>query len=380
MDVAQRSYVRGRGWSEPLPVELDSARTLVLAFGASDYLDDQAPLAELAAAFPRAHRVGCSTSGEIAGTRVQDGTLSVAVARFASTALATHVAPVDGTHSYDAGRALATGLVRDGLRAVLVLSDGLAVNGTELVAGINAVLPESVVVTGGLAGDGDRFRRTWVFDGRQAKSGCVVAVGLYGDRLVVGHGSKGGWDKFGPEREVTRSHGNVLHTLDGKPALTLYKEYLGDRAAGLPATALLFPLAIRTANDDKVLVRTVLAVDEAAGSMTFAGDIPQGCRAQLMRANFDRLITGAGDAALMTKHTAGDATTKLSIAISCVGRRLVLAERTEEELEATAEVLPPSSVQVGFYSYGEISPYATGRCDLHNQTMTLTVIGEAETR
>ena len=176
---------------------------------------------------------------------------------------------------------------------------------------------------------------------------------------------------------MTKAVGNVLHELDGKPALALYKEYLGERAAGLPATGLLFPLAIRTPNDDKVLVRTILAVDDIAGTLTFAGDIPQGCRAQLMKANFDRLIQGAGDAALMTKQTgAGDDSKKLSIAISCVGRRLVLAERTEEELEATSDVLPPSSIQVGFYSYGEISPYTTGRCDLHNQTMTLTVIGE----
>src|SRR5262249_16881694 len=94
-------------------------------------------------------------------------------------------------------------------------------------------------------------------------------------------------------------------------------------------------------------------------------------------ANFDRLITGASDAALMTRKTGGTGeSAKLGIAISCVGRRLVLGERTEEELEATAEVLPKHSVQVGFYSYGEISPYASGRCDLHNQTMTITVMGE----
>ena len=383
MDVVQRNYSRERGWSEPLPVELDSPRTLILAFGASDYLDDPRPLGELARAFPRSQRLGCSTAGEIEGTRVHDGTLSVAIARFASTELARHVCEVDAARSRIAGEELARALARPGLRAILVLSDGLDVNGTALVAGINAIAPEHVVVTGGLAGDGDRFKRTWILDGDAPRRGRVAAVGFYGSAFAIGHGSKGGWDKFGPERTVTRSEGNVLHEVDGKNALALYKEYLGDRAAGLPATGLLFPLAIRTPNDeraasppgDKVLVRTILAVDEQAGTMTFAGDIPQDCRAQLMKANFDRLIQGACDAATMARH-AGDASQKLSIAISCVGRRLVLAERTEEELEATVEVLPPSSVQVGFYSYGEISPYTTGRCDLHNQTMTLTVIGE----
>ena len=196
--------------------------------------------------------------------------------------------------------------------------------------------------------------------------------------MRVGHGSKGGWDIFGPERFVTRSKYNVLYELDGKPALQLYKEYLGERASGLPATALLFPLALRAdPNDKKILVRTVLSVDEATQSMTFAGNIPEGHLAQLMRANFERLIEGASLAALSTlATTGGPADETLSIAISCVGRRLILGERTEEEIEAVLHELPVGARQIGFYSYGEISPYASGHCDLHNQTMTLTTISE----
>ena len=245
---------------------------------------------------------------------------------------------------------------------------------------MNDTLGETVVVTGGLAGDGTRFKRTWVLKDRSPQSGYVTAVGFYGDHIRLGHGSKGGWDKFGPERQVTKSHSNVLYELDGRPALQLYKEYLGDRAAGLPATGLLFPLAIRTSpSEGKVLVRTILAVDEAAQSMTFAGDIPQGVFAQLMRANFDRLIQGASEAAALTINHHGSShptSPTLSVAISCVGRRLVLGERTEEEIEATLEILPKGSSQIGFYSYGELSPYANGACDLHNQTMTLTTIAE----
>ena len=203
----------------------------------------------------------------------------------------------------------------------------------------------------------------------------VCAAGLYGERLSIGHGSRGGWDNFGPERLVTRAHANVLYELDGRPALELYKEYLGDLASGLPATGLLFPLALRThADDDKSLVRTILAVDEATQSMTFAGDVPTGSLVRLMRANFDRLIDGASAAAALAARP--DEGETLAIAISCVGRRLVLGERAEEEIEATLEALPAGTRQVGFYSYGEISPYGQGSCDLHNQTMTLTTIRE----
>jgi hypothetical protein len=278
--------------------------------------------------------------------------------------------------SFEAGESLAGQLDAPDLRAVFVLSTGLGVNGSELVRGVNSSLGADVLVTGGLAGDGSRFARTWVLGWSGPELGLATAIGLYGDRIHVGHGCKGGWDIFGPERRVTRSKGNVLYELDGKPALELYKRYLGEMATGLPATGLRFPLALReTPDSDKQLVRTILAVDESDQSMTFAGDIPQGWMAQLMRADFNRLITGAEDAARMAGS--GDGTGDvLAIAVSCVGRRMVLGEAAEEEVEATLEMLPEGTRQVGFYSYGELSPYAAGSCDLHNQTMTLTTLQE----
>ncbi|MBX3236533.1 MAG: FIST C-terminal domain-containing protein [Nitrospiraceae bacterium] len=361
--------------------ELDSPKTLVVLFGPSSLLDNPAVMQRLLAACPTSATIGCSTAGEIQGSEITDDTLVLAALRFDHTSLKTAYAAVSTpADSYAAGVSIAKALHQPSLKGLFVLSDGLSVNGSDLVKGLNDVLKGDVIITGGLAGDGPRFKRTWVIKDRTLQSGYVTAIGFYGDRVRIGHGSKGGWDKFGPERLVTRSEGNVLYELDNRPALQLYKEYLGDRSAGLPATALLFPLALRASNADaKVLVRTILAVDEAKQSMTFAGDIPQGSLAQLMRANFDRLIQGASEAASLTVngHAGGQSPNPtLSIAISCVGRRLVLGERTEEETEATLELLPKQSAQVGFYSYGEISPYASGVCDLHNQTMTLTTITE----
>jgi hypothetical protein len=192
----------------------------------------------------------------------------------------------------------------------------------------------------------------------------------------VSHGSRGGWDIFGPERVITRASGNVLYELDHRPALALYKQYLGDRAAGLPATALLFPLSVRASPREEPRVRTILGVNEEENSLIFAGDVPQGSLAQLMRANFDRLIDGAGSAARLASVGTAANGQELAIAVSCVGRRLVLGERAEEEVEAAAHVLSAAKL-VGFYSYGEISPFASGRCELHNQTMTLTRVWEA---
>jgi hypothetical protein len=376
MDVRLLAWEPSGGWSAPLPSELDGPSTLVLAFGSPPRELAAARLAELAAALPQALLAGCSTAGEILDRRVAEGSMSVAVARFAHTTLRRAEAAVaDPTDSRRAGRELAGALVASGLRGVLVLSDGLGVNGTELLNGVKEVLPAGVVVTGGLAGDGDRFTATWVVAQDGPTAGVVSAIGLYGDRIRVGHGSRGGWDRFGVERQVTRSDGNVLYELDGEPALALYKRYLGERAAGLPATALLFPLAL-CAEGGAGLVRTVLAVDEASQSMTFAGDVPEGGRVQLMRANFDRLVEGAATAGRLARRGQEPGGGCLAVAISCVGRRLVLGERTEEEVEAVLDSLPAASSLVGFYSYGEISPSTAGTCELHNQTMTLTTLVE----
>jgi hypothetical protein len=275
--------------------------------------------------------------------------------------------------SRNIGRILADKLTGDGLKGIFILSDGLSVNGSELAQGFNDIVAANVPVTGGLAGDGERFNTTWVLqDGKPTRS-IVAALGLYGN-VQIGHGSKGGWKSFGPAREVTRAENNVLYELAGKPALALYKAYLGDMAEGLPATGLRFPLTLSQPGEEKELVRTILAVDEATQSLTFAGDIPVGAYAQLMRANLEQLVEGAEDAALMSATKTDQEL--LCIAISCVGRRMVMGTDAEEEVEAVLEILPESTQQIGFYSYGEISPFAKGSCDLHNQTMTITTIHE----
>jgi hypothetical protein len=365
------------GWDRPLPGELDSPQTLVLAFGTPETQRVAAPLAALRRAFPHSLLAGCSTAGEIFEDLVYDDTLAVAVVRFERARVRGACAPVTGAQdSHRAGELLGRMLAGPDLRSVLVFSDGLKVNGSELVRGLLGAVPPGVTISGGLAADAARFHSTWVLRDGHPAAGCVVAVGIEGP-VVVTTGSQGGWDTFGPERRVTRASGNVLYELDGRPALELYSEYLGELAAELPASALLFPLAVRIGGDEsEPIVRTVLGVDEQAQSMTFAGDVPQGCLARLMRANHERLIRGARDAAVSARAAMRGDGPALALAISCVGRRLVLKQRIDEETEATLGEMPKGSSQIGFYSYGEISPSGPYACDLHNQTMTLTTLRE----
>jgi hypothetical protein len=383
MELQTFQYNMKKGWSVDTLPDMDSAQTLVLIFAAPEFLKQSEPIKELAKQYPTSTVVGCSTSGEIYDNRILDLSLSVAVMKFKDTKIkAVKTDLKSANESFIAGKSLAEKLNSRDLASIFVLSDGLHVNGTDLVKGLNAVVSSDVKVTGGLAGDGKRFETTWTIYNGNLEENAVVAVGLYGSKVKIGHASKGGWDIFGPERLVTRSTGNVLYELDGRPALELYKEYLGERAKELPASGLLYPLAIRADQKDNApLVRTILSVDEKAQSLTFAGDIPQGNYAQLMRANFDRLISSAGETGdiatnLMFNGKQNSSIPILCLAISCVGRRLLLGERTEEELESLAETLPDNTKKVGFYSYGELSPYGAGSCQLHNQTMTITTICE----
>lgn len=386
MELKSFQYIKDNGWSlKQLPRELDSEKTLIIVFAAPLFIDYSAPIKELADVFKKSKIIGCSSSGEIFGSHIVDESLSVVVIQFANTDITLVKADVSDTKdSFNAGQSIFEQLKKDSLRGIFVLSDGLGVNGSELVKGLNKNASDNLTITGGLAGDGSNFKKTWTLYNGEILNNHVVAVGFYGDNIKIGHASKGGWDIFGPMRRITRSENNVLYELDNQPALKLYKEYLGDRADGLPASGLLYPLAISdlSTQEHVQLVRTILAVDEKNQSLTFAGDMPIGFYAQLMRANFDRLInsaSGAAESALLSMANNEDNINipVLAISVSCVGRRLLLGERTEEETESTLEVFPEGSTQIGFYSYGEISPSGLRYCELHNQTMTLTLLSES---
>lgn len=378
MKIEQTKWSEAAGWQPQAPGHLGPQVELVIVFGSTALLQQQQQFGVVRAAYPKAHLVGCSTAGEICGTKVSDDSLVVTAIHFEHTAIqGTQVKVAECANSFDAGERLAKALASKDLLHVLVISDGIKVNGSDLVRGVLKQLPAGVQVTGGLSGDGARFQQTLVFVDSAPAEGCIAALGFYGNRLKVGYGSLGGWDPFGPERLITRSKGNVLYELDGQSALALYKRYLGDAAAGLPATGLLFPLSLRMEDHERGVVRTILAVNEQDQSMTFAGDMPEGAYARLMKANFDRLVDGAHGAAKTSYEAVGSTSPDLAILISCVGRKLVLKQRTEEEVEAVQHVLGDHTVLTGFYSYGEICPAApNANCELHNQTMTITTFSE----
>jgi hypothetical protein len=378
MKIKQTTWFKNKGWDQGLLGGFEENPQLVLVFGGNLALADPSVLGEIRGAYPGANVFGCSTAGEICGTHVFDDSLVATAVYFEHSEISgARTKVIDSVNSYDAGKYLANSIEKAGLIHAFVLSDGLKVNGSELVKGLTDNLPNNVSLTGGLSGDGDRFKQTHVIWDGALERDSVAILGFYGDRLKVGYGSKGGWDSFGPERIVTRSDGNVLYELDGRSALDLYKQYLGEHAAGLPATGLHFPLSLRGEDSKTGVVRTVLAINEDKQSMTFAGDMPEGSYARLMKANFDRLIDGAEGAASVCHQAINPSPSELAILISCVGRKMVLKQRIEEEVECVQSALGSQTILTGFYSYGEISPFTqSAKPELHNQTMTITALTE----
>lgn len=376
--VSQHKFTRQNGWEQLYGQQNHSDANLVLVFGSTQLVKENAGIDTLKAMYPKAIITGCSSSGEIAGTKVFDDTLVATAITFEKTNLKFWSHEInDVAESVLLAQKLVKTLLNNDLNHIFLISEGLVINGSDLVSGIRCILPEHISVTGGLAGDGSNFKETFVYANGLAKNKTIAAIGFYGSSIQIGYGSFGGWDSFGIERLVTKSDKNVLYELDGEPALKLYKSFLGEYANGLPASGLLFPLSLRDIGNENPVVRTILGVNEDEQSLTFAGNIPEGSYVRLMKANVNHLIDGAGEAAKITASALKFEDPDVAICISCVGRRLVLKQLVEEEIDGIRETLGTKPVICGFYSYGEISPFSNhARCELHNQTMTITTFKE----
>lgn len=380
MKTTQLHYQSGK-WSKiPTTNEVNPSNAqLVLVFGAGIVVSDPEVYAYIKKLFPQADVVSCSTSGEILADNVYDDTAVVTAIELEKSSVKSVLQKVSsGVNSYETGKFIMQQLNAENLATILVISEGSFINGSELVNGLNEVNTNEVPITGGLAGDAARFEKTQVGLNAPATEGNIVAIGFYGHAVQIGHSSFGGWDEFGKERVITKSDKNVLYEIDGESALDLYKQYLGPYVDELPGSALLFPLSMRSDDSGTNLVRTILTIDEEKKTMTFAGNLPEGSRVRLMKANFEKIIEGSSIAASKSVERGEKQHPDLAILISCVGRKLILQDRTAEEVQAARNIFGEATSITGFYSYGEISPFNPHtNCELHNQTMTITTFSEA---
>ena len=350
---------------------------IVFIFGDREAIKLSKSYQDMCLLYPYADIVGCSSSGNIQGDMISRATMVASAVSFEKSYIQIAVKDLHALDNEVAfTKTLVEQLLTPDLQHVFILSPGLHINGSSLAQGANEVLDYKIPVTGGLAGDGDLFEETWVIANDEAKQNRVVAVGFYGESVSVSSGCFAGWKEFGVLRTITKSEKNIVYEIDHQPALELYKKYLGEYAKDLPSSGLRFPINIRQYVEDRAIVRSVLAIDEAAQSLIFAGDVPEGSLTRLMKIDIDALIDGAETAARLTAPI--PKTQALGLVVSCVGRRAVLDQLIDEELEAVEGVLGKNVSLIGFYSYGELAPFKgeNNSCQLHNQTLTLTVISE----
>lgn len=360
--------------TSPLPTA-----NLVLVFGSVKRFGEAKLQSVLKARYPTAQIIGCTTSGEITAAGVFDDSLQITAILWEKTVQrVTHTRMTGMQNSYEAAVGLARQLKLDSLKAVLVYSDGLNVNGSELLEGFKSVLGE-VPIMGGMAGDGFSFKKTLQLFNDTISDNLIIAVGLYGNNLVTATGVGRGWKPYGPPRKVTKSEKNVVLELDGKPALPLYRMYIGEHSAkDLPGSGLKFPFAIiEEGKRDIEKIRTLLAIDSANNSLTFAGNVDEGETVRFCQATHDRLVDGAGDAAHLVADHTNTNQAGLAICVSCVGRKGVMAEQVVDEVKLVQQILGPQTALTGFYSYGEFAPRSdTNDSVLHNQTMTIAYLSE----
>ncbi len=371
-------YKEGVWTGLDLSEDAKSAFQIILVFADRLILEEGKVYQQLKNNFKTADIITCSTAGEIYSRIVEeDAAVSIAIEFQRTPAFLSKGNINDFKNSYELGVFTAKNLPTENLTFVFVISDGNLINGEALVNGIQQSINKEVIVSGGLAGDAGRFQKTLVGLNEDMREGNVVLMGLYGNHIKVGVGVEAGWDVFGPEKVITKSNGNILSEIDHSNALDLYKLYLGKYAEQLPSSALLFPISIKSKDSENFLIRTILSIDEKKKEMKFAGDVPEGSVIRFMKSNFDRLINAASNAETSLLNQLNGIKPELVIVTSCVGRKIVLSDRIEEEVEAATDRLPSNAVIAGFFSYGEIAPNGQlTKSHLHNQTITITAFAE----
>lgn len=349
--------------------------SFVLLFTSRANLEQPSWMEHIRNHYPDVPIVSCSSSGEIYLAEILDNSVSAVAVQLEKTEVGFAFTNINQhANSFEAGQTLGKELNKTQLTHILLLSDGWIVNGSQLIDGLYSEIQKSVSISGGMAGDGANFSETMVGINNNIKPGNIVAIGFYGDHLQIGHGSHGGWNEYGDAMKITKSDGRIVYELDNKPALDLYKAHLGKDADGLPGTALLYPVSL-TIDNKQDLVRTVHSVDETNKAIVLGEPVENGVNLRFMRAKFDNPLQGVEKAATDVK-TALSKPAELSIIVSCIGRKLLLDQDIQKEIEITQSLIGDNTPTIGFYSYGEISTEHQQFAQLHHQMMTVTSMVE----
>jgi len=329
--------------------------------------------------------IACSTAGEIDGVDMQQG--GIAAFMFAWGNAQHRAEPLTPLEADGESAAIALTAAHVNLSASarvegqtagisLVFGDGLHPGFEALVAKMRQRLPPHHAVVGGGAGDGGRLERTFVgLDGAVASAAAtavhIASASPWG--VGVGHGA----EPIGERMTVTKASGNVVHELDGRPALEVYRELAERRGIALADDAAVKQLLIEYELgihffDDLARVRAGVAT-MPDGSVVCAGEVPEGASVSFVHGDPERYVAAAQAAAQSAKDALGQAEVAGVLVISCVTRGIVIGERYGEEVAAVRRVFGDAPVG-GFLSYGEVARVRGKMDGYHNNSLVVVAV------
>jgi hypothetical protein len=260
--------------------------------------------------------------------------------------------------------------------AFLVVSGGLAVDGDEIIAGIESACGKGTTIFGGLAADFLRMQRTYVFNNDKLCDYGLLALILDEEKISLSGMAVGGWKPMGMDRIITKSVGNVVYTIDNEPALDFVSRYAGikDIDTNNALNFLIssnFQLQLRR-EDKHPVMRTPMQANSQDRSIVFAGSLPEGSKVKLCLLPGFEVIEAALNE--FKNYKKDQPEPDALILFSCAGRQLTLGPYVSEEIDGIKNIW--NAPLAGFFCYGEIGRVVSGQHEFHNMTCSLATLME----
>jgi len=357
----------------------------VFLFASVGY-DQQALLDSVRQATGRAPLIGCSGEGIIGEGETDESNFTVGVMatrsdeiRFLNGNTAGLMARPRGA-GHEVAATIQPHLGDDAL-ALFAFADGLTFNFDQFNAGLDETLQldRLLPLLGGTAGDNYRMERTYQYCDDAVLTDSVTFA-LCSGRARIAWAVNHGCSPLGSERQVTRSVGNVIHEIDGRPVLDVLREYVSAEQIGDWAkTFTSIPLGFRAPDEmrsyDEYVIRVMTANDAQTGSIRIPSEVATGTPVWIMRRDPEKIGAGVARLGEELKHLTDGAPLKLVFHFDCAGRgNVVLREQQKtEHLQYLQRTLGQNVPWIGFYTYGELGPVGLKNC-FHNWTAVLAAI------
>lgn len=270
--------------------------------------------------------------------------------------------------------------------ALIVATGGVFIDGDQIMDGITqgfgkptSSAERELTIFGGMAGDDLIAEKPLVFINGKCKDNALIAIIVDEEKIDVRGIATCGWKAIGTAKTVTKSEGNIVYTIDDKPALDMLMKYLGvdvkeEDNNGIAAflNSWYYPLQLERENGDIVIRATRFANSENR-SLICTGSVPQGSKIKFaFPPEFDAIETVVAECESIKDGPQQQA--DALIMFSCVSRHLSFGALMKEEIEQVKNVW--NAPMAGFFTYGEYGRSKIGNNEFHNNACCVVALKE----